>query len=141
MSTVTKRQFLSYGIGALALAGAGYAWTAGAGATGVERKFMTVEEMKAANAVIVDIRTPAEWHETGVIDGARLVTFGDAQSFLAQLGPDLADGRDLILICRSGNRSSAAADALAGMISNRIISIDGGMRREISAGYQTVPPI
>lgn len=141
MSTITKRQFLAYGIGALALAGAGYGWTKGAGATGVERRFMTVGEMKAANAVIVDIRTPAEWRETGVIEGARLVTFGNAQSFLAQLAPDLADGRDLVLICRSGNRSSAAADALAGLIPNRIISIDGGMKREIAAGYRTVPPI
>jgi rhodanese-related sulfurtransferase len=106
----------------------------------VEYAFLPVAEMKARNALIVDIRTPPEWRQTGVIDGAKLVTFTDANSFLATVGPELADGRELILICHSGNRSSRAAEALKGRITNHIVSINGGMSAEISQGYQTVRP-
>ena len=41
---------------------------AGAGEVVVTQ--MTVDQMKADGALIVDIRTPEEWAETGVIDGA-----------------------------------------------------------------------
>lgn len=141
MSKISRRQIL--GLGAVALVGVtgvGYALTSGAGQGGFEQTFLTVEQMKDTGGLIVDIRTPPEWVETGVIDGAELVTFTDPASFLAKVGPELADGRDLILVCRSGNRTNAAAKMLEGKIPNRIVSIDGGMRRVISSGYQTVPP-
>ena len=78
---------------------------------GYEKLAMSVDEMKATGALIVDIRTPQEWKDTGVIAGAKLVTFGDADGFLKAVGKDLTDGRPLILVCRSGNRSSSAAAA------------------------------
>lgn len=109
-------------------------------AEGFETQPLSVEEMKANGGLIVDIRTPEEWAETGVIEGAKLVTFDGAQSFMAAVGPDLADGRDLILVCRSGRRSDAAAEALQSMIPNRIFSVEGGMGRIIGDGYQTVAP-
>ncbi len=109
-------------------------------AEGFETKPLSMADMQAEGGVIVDIRTPEEWAETGVIEGARLVTFTGAQSFIAALGPDLADGRDLILICRSGRRSAAAAEALQTMVPNRIISVEGGMGRIIAEGYQAVAP-
>lgn len=101
---------------------------------------LPVSELTDGGALVVDIRTPEEWAETGVIDGAKLVTFTDAESFLAAVGPDLADGRDLVLVCRSGRRSGAAAEALQSMIPNRVISQDGGMNVLIGEGYQPVPP-
>ncbi|GKY86995.1 rhodanese-like domain-containing protein [Sinisalibacter aestuarii] len=140
MSNFTKRQVL--GLSALALvgvAGIGYAMT-GTGEAGFDHRFMTVDEMRATGGLIVDIRTAPEWSQTGVIEGAELVTFTDPASFLAKVGPQLADGRDLILVCRSGNRTSAAARALQGMIPNRIVSVDGGMSKVIASGYRTVSP-
>ena len=141
MSTLTKRNFLALGLGAAVLAGTGYAMTTGTGDAGYDHTFMPADEMQAANALIVDIRTPQEWRETGVIEGARLVTFNDPGSFLDQVGAELADGRDLILVCRSGNRTQAAARALAGRIDHQIVSIAGGMKNVIAAGYQPVPPV
>lgn len=141
MDKINRRRIL--GIGALFLAGVtgvSYALTAGTGQASYEHIFLTVDQMKDTGGLIVDIRTPPEWAETGVIDGAELVTFTDPASFLARIGPQIADGRDLILVCRSGNRTEAAAKMLEGKIPNRIVSIDGGMRRVISTGYQTVPP-
>lgn len=143
MANFTKRQMLAAGAVLLVgAAGAGYLVTGGAKAGGVDYTFLTVDEMKKDGGLIVDIRTPPEWQQTGVIEGAELVTFDprDPAGFLAKIGPQIADGRDLILICRSGNRSSAAAKILEGKIPNRIISINGGMQREIAGGYKTVPP-
>lgn len=141
MSGLNRRQV--FGLGVVALAGAagiGYAMTGGTAEAAFDHTFLTVEQMKATGGLIVDIRTPPEWAETGVIEGAELVTFTDPESFLARVGPQLADGRDLVLVCRSGNRTAAAAKALEGRIPNRIVSIDGGMRQVISTGYQTVRP-
>jgi rhodanese-related sulfurtransferase len=140
MALLSRRNLTIFGAGLLALGGIGYSLSQVSDTQGVTYAFMTVPEMQADNALVVDIRTPPEWSQTGVIEGARLVTFQDAQSFLAQVGPDLADGRNLILICHSGNRSSRAAQALAGKIPNHIISISGGMAREIAQGYRTVAP-
>lgn len=141
MSDITKRNFMWIGLGAVAVAaGAGFAMNSTGSAPGYEHRAMTVDEMKAGDALIVDIRTPAEWRETGVIEGAKLVTFTDPASFLARLGPELADGRDLILVCRSGNRTQAAAKALQGKIENRIVSVAGGMKQIIAGGYRTVRP-
>jgi rhodanese-related sulfurtransferase len=138
MANLTKRQLMIGAVAAVAVAGIGYKMSAGSGGAGFQSSFLNVAEMKENGGLIVDIRTPQEWAQTGVIDGAKLVTFQDPQSFLAQVGPEIADGRDLILICRSGNRSGAAAKILGGKIPNHIISIDGGMNREIASGYQTV---
>lgn len=129
---LTKRAVLA-GLAVLAL-------TPAVLAQAFETKPMTVPEMQANGGLIVDIRTPEEWAETGVIDGARLVTFVDTQSFIAAVGAEIADGRDLILVCRSGRRSGAAAQALRMMIPNHIISVDGGMSLIIDGGYQTVQP-
>ncbi|MEJ2021816.1 MAG: rhodanese-like domain-containing protein [Maritimibacter sp.] len=140
MANLSKRNLLIAGGAALVLAGIGFKISASGSSSSVEFKYMSVAEMQENGGLIVDIRTPQEWVDTGVIDGAKLVTFQDPQSFLAQIGPDLSDDQDLILICRSGNRSGAAAKILDGKIPNHIISVDGGMKREISEGYQTVAP-
>jgi rhodanese-related sulfurtransferase len=65
-------------------------------------------------AVLVDVREPAEWAETGVAQKAALLSFSDLTGprrqwapFLAQLG-----GRELILYCHSGARSGAATRLL-----------------------------
>ncbi len=143
MSSISKRQFLALGVSAVALAGAGYAWSQGTvsgTAPAFEVRTMTVPEMMASGALVVDIRRPDEWVETGVIDGATLLTFESPKSFMEQIGPQIADGRDLILICRSGNRSGLAAEALAPMIPNHVISVAGGMSQQIAQGYQTARP-
>lgn len=137
--TQTTRRGLMIGAGAAILAAAAGVSLMAGGKAGFEQTFLTVDQMKATGGLIVDIRTPPEWAETGVIDDAVLLTFTDPDRFLAQLAPALADGRDLILVCRSGNRTRAAAQAIQGRIPNRIVSIDGGMKRVIASGYRPVP--
>lgn len=105
-------------------------------AGGYEVRALTAEEMRGA--MVVDIRQPEEWAATGVIEGAKLVTYADAQSFLAQV--ELQPGQPLVLVCQSGGRSGNAAAELAGMIANPVISQDGGMSAWVNAGHPVVMP-
>lgn len=72
----------------------------------------------AGGAVLVDIRTAPEWKETGVIAGAKLLTFFDekgrvdAPGWLAQLKAVSKPGQAVVLVCRSGNRTLSAAQFL-----------------------------
>ncbi|MFZ5494620.1 MAG: rhodanese-like domain-containing protein [Verrucomicrobiota bacterium] len=67
-------------------------------------------------AVLVDVREPNEWADTGVAAPAALLPksefddglAGDWKDFLAKTGD-----RQIILYCRSGRRSGAVAAALA----------------------------
>jgi len=101
---------------------------------------MTVEQMKENGGLIVDIRTPPEWAQTGVIEGAKLVTFSDPQSFLDAVWPEIEDGRDLLLVCRSGGRTAAAGQYLSQVIPNRVVSVAGGMINILAGGYDPVAP-
>jgi rhodanese-related sulfurtransferase len=90
------------------------------------------------STLLVDIRTPEEWEQTGVIDGALLVTYTDADSFLAAIEPHLKPGQSLSLICRSGNRTSRAARQIAGKTKVSVRDVAGGMIRVVREGYQPV---
>ncbi len=63
--------------------------------------------------LIIDVRTPAEWRETGIPKGAKAVEFG-ASDFLDRMVEAVASDRSrpVALICRSGNRSTRAVDTL-----------------------------
>jgi rhodanese-related sulfurtransferase len=106
---------------------------------GFEVRALSAKELAAEKAVIVDIRRPDEWAQTGVIKGAKLITFTNADQFLAALGPVPADS-PLVIICRSGARSGAAASALRGKVDAPIISYQGGMTAWIAAKGQIVNP-
>lgn len=69
-------------------------------------------------AVLIDVREPAEWKETGVAAPAVLLAKSDFDGAQADWKPFLekaAATKDklLILYCRSGNRSGKVATALA----------------------------
>lgn len=64
---------------------------------------------QAGEIVLVDIRTPEEWKETGVPATAHAITMHQdprrfVQQVLAAMGGDRT--RPVALICRTGNRSS-----------------------------------
>lgn len=76
------------------------------------------EALKQGRMVLVDIRQPEEWKQTGVAEGARLIPMrhpeggrGLVRDLLAAAGGK-ADA-PIALICRTGNRSAATAAALA----------------------------
>ncbi|SEN77366.1 Rhodanese-related sulfurtransferase [Pseudorhodobacter antarcticus] len=93
-----------------------------------------------ASMLLVDIRTAQEWQQTGVVEGALLVTYTTPEAFLQAIAPHLKPGQRLGLICRSGNRTSRAARQLAPIVTAQVIDIAGGMNRVLGQGYQPVAP-
>ncbi|QPH95088.1 rhodanese-like domain-containing protein [Campylobacter concisus] len=89
---------------------------------------------------IVDIRTPSEWQDTGIIAGAKTITFDPSrkESFFGELSKAVDIKKPIALICRSGRRSAAAAAAIDSADLN-IINLDGGMGSLIEQGYKTTP--
>jgi rhodanese-related sulfurtransferase len=66
-------------------------------------------------AVLVDCREPAEWADTGVVEGAALLAKSDFDGAQTDWKPFLEKnaGKEVILYCRSGNRAGIVAKALA----------------------------
>ena len=84
--------------------------------------------------LLVDIREPSEWKETGVVQGARLHSWRSAEDFVAAFGDRIGDGGEILLICRSGNRSSRAARQLADYLDREVVDVSGGMLRILREG-------
>jgi rhodanese-related sulfurtransferase len=85
-------------------------------------------------AVLVDVREPDEWESTGVVAFADLLPLSDLRGERQQWKSFLERNRDreLILYCRSGNRSGQAARLLA--TEGFRTSNAGGFRDWITAG-------
>jgi len=101
---------------------------------------LTVYQAQEAGALIVDIRHPMEWKQSGVLNGARLITFESADRFLSALRPHLKAGQTLALICASGARTAQAKRLLAGHLESPVVDIKGGMMGALRAGSPTTRP-
>lgn len=75
--------------------------------------------------VLLDVREPSEWAEHAIA-GATLVPLGKLIEELPKLG--LPKDRQVICICRSGRRSSMAAEFLRAE-GYQAINMEGGMRQ------------
>jgi rhodanese-related sulfurtransferase len=92
-------------------------------------------------AVLVDVREPSEWAESGVAAPAVLLPKsefddglkGDWQDFLAKVGD-----KQIILYCRSGRRSGTVAAALAEK--GHKVANAGGFQAWQQAGLPTRKP-
>jgi rhodanese-related sulfurtransferase len=75
-------------------------------------------------ARIIDVREPAEFDaELGHIPGAELVPLATLEQAAAHWDRDA----ELVMVCRSGGRSSRAAATLARMGFRRVLNLRGGM--------------
>ena len=109
------------------------AWPASAEVINIDNAELA--RLAAKGVPVIDIRTAGEWKSTGVIPGSKLLTFfdekGNANSaqWLASAKGIATPDQPVILICRSGNRSRAAA---------QVLSREGGYGRvyNVSRGVQ-----
>jgi len=72
------------------------------------------------NIVLIDIRTPPEWKELGVVPTSKKIMFFDekgnydVQSWLNEFSKYVKDkNQAFVLICRSGNRTSLVGEFLS----------------------------
>jgi rhodanese-related sulfurtransferase len=96
---------------------------------------VTVAEAAArreAGALVLDVRQPEEWAEVH-IPGATLVPLGDLPSRLRELPRN----KDIVVVCRSGNRSAQGRDILREAGFTATTSMAGGMNEWSAAGFPT----
>ena len=76
-------------------------------------------KLAASGVPVIDIRTAAEWQESGIVPGSHLLTFfdergkADAAAWLKKAKSIAKPGDPLIVICRSGNRTKVLSQFLA----------------------------
>lgn len=88
----------------------------------------------------IDVRTPKEWMENGVVEGAMLLNLNDLpkSELIAKLP---ADKNTIIgVYCKSGHRSTLALVFLQNLGYKNAISMDGGFDAWKAAGYPVKMP-
>ncbi|MFM6946985.1 MAG: rhodanese-like domain-containing protein [Flavobacteriales bacterium] len=76
-------------------------------------------------ALVIDVRTPAEWQE-GVIEGASLFIDFKSATFQQQIAT-LDKSKTYIVYCRSGGRSAGASQVMFDNGFKNVINMEGGI--------------
>lgn len=79
-----------------------------------------------ANITLLDVRRPNEWKQTGVIPGSIMVEMQTLPREL-QNGLNLSDKNEVIVVCRTGNRSSNVVKYLIEHFEINAINLTGGI--------------
>jgi rhodanese-related sulfurtransferase len=91
------------------------------------------QEILNSKLPIVDVRTQAEWKETGVLKGAIPIVFFNEKgtplvnSFLKKLNEKVDTSKPFAIICRTGSRTSVIAPWLSKELNYKVVNILGGM--------------
>lgn len=105
------------------------------------------EELKGlldSDIVLVDIRRVEEWVETGVVEGSHTITlFGKdgrpMADFLPKLEKIASLDTPIIVICRTGNRTRVASEALTQQIGySQVYNVTLGITDWIAKGHPVV---
>lgn len=89
-------------------------------------------EMREAGVFVLDVREPHEW-DTVHIPGATLIPLGELENRLEELPTN----QDILVVCRSGNRSATARDVLLKTGFENVTSMAGGMIDWVNQSYET----
>lgn len=77
-----------------------------------------LQTMLEKGLILVDIRRAEEWQQTGIVKGSHTLTFFDKRgninpNFVAEFTALAKPDQAVALICRTGNRTRAASQAIA----------------------------
>ncbi|BDY12042.1 rhodanese-like domain-containing protein [Hydrogenimonas cancrithermarum] len=104
----------------------------------------TKEMLENGTMKIIDIRTEMEWRQTGIVPGAKCITFFDdfgnydVDKFL-EAYHEIADKETLVgLICRTGSRTRMVTNFLRQNGYNAV-NLDGGVFYLNTIGFELVP--
>lgn len=82
---------------------------------------------------IVDIRTPGEWKETGIVKNSVPIMFFNERGgynvdmFLTELNAKVDTKKQFALICRTGSRTTMISAFLSKELGYSVINIKGGI--------------
>jgi rhodanese-related sulfurtransferase len=99
---------------------------------------VTVAEAKALidekpGMVILDVRTPSEFDD-GHLEGAINISVDTLEGRLEELDRD----DEILVYCRTGNRSASAVEILKGADFLKVYHMDEGITGWLAAGYPVV---
>jgi rhodanese-related sulfurtransferase len=83
---------------------------------------------------VLDVRTQQEWDDFH-IPGTTLIPLDQLESRVSELPAD----EEIVVICRSGNRSQVGRDILLQAGFESVTSVDGGVTAWQSRGYPIEP--
>lgn len=89
-------------------------------------------EKRDQGAFILDVREPDEWRQVH-IPGATLIPLRE----LAERSGEIPQDQEIVVVCRSGNRSAKGRDILREVGFTQVTSMAGGMMEWQSQGYPT----
>jgi len=90
-------------------------------------------QLQDDGAFLLDVRTPEEW-AAGHVPGATLIPLDE----LASRTSELPKGEDIVVICRSGNRSATGRDILLSAGFESVTSVAGGFNQWVANGFPSV---
>ncbi len=105
-----------------------------------------VEVLQKNGALIIDIRTVKEWQSTGIIPNSKKLQFFDpqgkfdAETWVKELNQvKSSPDQPVILVCRSGNRSSMVGNFLTQKLGMKnILHLQNGITSWIKSGKKTI---
>jgi len=104
------------------------------------------DKLMKSGVPVVDIRLQAEWEETGIVGGSKLLTFFDERgkpdpaAWLEKVKPIAKPNEPLIVICRSGNRTKAVSQFLSHQAGYaKVYNVKQGIKGWIANGGPVVP--
>lgn len=86
-----------------------------------------------AGVFLLDVREPAEWEEFHV-PGSTLIPLGELAGRVSELPSD----QEIVVVCRSGNRSQEGRDILQKAGFKQVSSMANGVNEWKAAGHPTV---
>ncbi len=105
-----------------------------------------IEALQKNGALIIDIRTIKEWQTTGTIPNSKKLQFFDAQGkfnaeeWVKELNQvKSSPDQPVVLVCRSGNRSSMVGNFLTQKLGMKnIYHLQNGITSWIKSGKKTI---
>ena len=82
---------------------------------------------------IVDIRTPGEWKETGIVKNSIPIMFFneqgayDVNAFLTELNAKVDTTKQFAIICRTGSRTAIISDFLSKQLHYNVVNVKDGI--------------
>ncbi len=132
-----NNNYILWSVVALVVLGLGVVWLMSRNTTATSMPpEISVQEAVAkqkSGAFILDVREPSEWNDAHIA-GATLIPLGELASRVSELPRD----KEIVVVCRSGNRSAKARDLLLNSGFSQVTSMAGGLNQWKAAGYPTV---
>ncbi len=107
-----------------------------------------LKKMVEQNVPIIDIRTPKEWQQTGVVKDSHLIMFFDEKGnynideWLDKLSK-ITDNKEspFILICRTGSRTNSVGKHLSDNFGyNKVYNVTHGITKWIKENNAVIKP-